>query len=302
VAAWTFGSHGEVDIDHHRVPSVQLTRSRGNLLAPTVVDGRAASDRSEIALGAKTLDAIDAHVGDRISVAADGGTPHAQSMRIVGRSVFPFFGQGSFTPTGLGVGAETARPSSHISGSNFVLVRVAPGADHDATVARVARDLVHSDLCGLDNQCQVTTTSRPVDILNSSRVQATPIVLAIVLAFLGVLVLAYLLITSLRYRRHDFAIYKTLGFTRRQLSSTVAAQATVVVAIALVLGLPLGLVTGQIAWTAFTGNLGLPHELTVPVLALTLTALGALLVANAVAAAPGFAAGRQRPASLMRTE
>jgi len=216
--------------------------------------------------------------------------------------VFPFFGQGSFSPTGLGVGAETAQRPPSLAGSNFVLVRVAPGSDHDATVARVAHDLVHSDLCGLDNQCQVTTSSRPVDILNYARVQATPIVLATVLAFLGVVVLAYLLMTSLRYRRHDFAVYKSLGFTRRQLSSTVAAQATTVVMIALIIGLPVGVVTGRVAWTAFTGNLGLPHELTVPGVALIVTAAGALLAANAVAAGPGFAAGRRHAASLMRTE
>ena len=170
------------------------------------------------------------------------------------------------------------------------------------SVARVVHDLVHTDLCGLDNQCQVTTTSRPVDILNYGRVQATPIALAIALAVLAILVLAYLLITSLRCRRHDFAVYKTLGFTRRQLSGTIATQATTVVTLALIVGIPVGLVTGRLAWTAFTGSLGLPHDLTVPGAVLVLMAAGALLVANVVAAGPGIAAGRQQPASLMRTE
>ena len=138
VSAWTFGRHGEVLLGHHRVPSVQLTRGRGNLLAPTVVDGRAPSAPEEIALGTKTMEAIDAHVGERIPVVSEGGGTHPRRMSIVGRSVFPFFGQGSFSPTGLGVGAETAGRSSQLPDANFVLVRVVPGPHHGA-VGRASR-------------------------------------------------------------------------------------------------------------------------------------------------------------------
>lgn len=300
--AWTFGTHGDLEIDHHRVPAVQLVPGHGALLAPTVVAGRAASAAPEVALGTKTLESIHGHVGDRITVAsAEGGSP-AERVRIVGRSVFPFFGQGSFTPAGLGVGAQTARRPARVPTSNFVLVRVAPGPDHDADVAHIVDDLVRTDLCGLDNQCQVTTTSRPVDILNYARVQTTPLVLAIVLAFLAVLVLAYLLVTSVRRCRHDFAIYRTLGFTRRQVSSTVAWQATAVTTLALLIGLPIGIVVGRIAWTAFASNLGIPGTMTVPVTLLLLTAVGAIVVANALAAGPAVAAGRQQPATQLRTD
>jgi putative ABC transport system permease protein len=133
-------------------------------------------------------------------------------------------------------------------------------------------------------------------------VQTTPIVLAVVLAFLAFLVLAYLLITSLRSRRHDFAIYKTLGFTRRQVSSTVACQATTVTALALLIGIPVGIVAGRLAWVAFTTSLGIPPDATVPGAPLAIAALVALLVANAIAAVPGRAVGREEPASLLRTD
>jgi putative ABC transport system permease protein len=300
--AWTFGMHGDLEIDHHRVSSVELVRRQGELLAPTGVEGRAARTAHEVALGSKTLDAIHAHVGDRIAVASADSRSHPRRMRVVGSSVFPFFGQGSFTPTGLGIGAQTGRSSTRLAGATFVLIRVAPGAGHDASVARIAHDLVRSDLCGLDNQCQVTTTSRPVDILNYARVQTTPVVLAVVLAFLAFLVLSYLLITSLRSRRHDFAIYKTLGFTRRQVSSTVAWQATTITALALLIGIPVGIVAGRLAWVAFTTTLGIPPDATVPAASLVIIAAVALLLANALAAVPGRAVGREEPASLLRTD
>ena len=72
-------------------------------------------------------------MGDRIPVVTEGGGAQHRPMSIVGRAVFPFFGQGKFSPTGLGVGAQTAGPS-HLQGANFVVVRVAPGPDHDAAV------------------------------------------------------------------------------------------------------------------------------------------------------------------------
>ena len=80
----------------------------------------------------------------------------------------------------------------------------------------------------------------------AQRIRATPIVLAGLLAVLGVGVLAHLLVTSIRKRRRDLAVIKTLGATRRQLASAVAWQATTLVAVALVVGVPLGTVKSWI--------------------------------------------------------
>ena len=60
---------------------------------------------------------------------------HPMRDRVVGRAVFPNFGQGGFTPTDLGEGAETTaavlRPATlaygGASGFEFVLLRFADG-------------------------------------------------------------------------------------------------------------------------------------------------------------------------------
>jgi hypothetical protein len=60
---------------------------------------------------------------------------HPLRVRIVGRAVFPNFGQGSFTPTDLGQGAQTAAavlkaqaaPYGGSFGFQFVLVSFTPG-------------------------------------------------------------------------------------------------------------------------------------------------------------------------------
>jgi hypothetical protein len=311
VSGWTYGEHGDIGVDGRDVPAIGLYPGHGAMLAPTVVNGRAPAAADEIALGAKTLDSINHRVGQTATVdlaGAGGADSKPQTMRIVGRSVFPFFGRGSFTPAGLGVGAQvvTTKPGALNPGTppgfNFVLIQIAPGSQHTTDVDRVVHDLVARDLCGPDNQCQVTTVSRPVDVLNYARVQSTPVALAAVLAVLGVLVLAYLLMASLRRRRKEFAVLKTLGFTRRQIAGTVAVQATTLMALALLIGIPGGVAIGRVAWSVFASDAGIPASATTPALALALTVLIALVVANATAAVPAVGAARMQPAPLLRTD
>jgi hypothetical protein len=310
VTAWTFGVHNVATFDGQDVPTIGLTPSSRALLAPTIVEGRAAEAPQEIALGTKTLDQLHRSVGQTVSAEfvdlSGSQAPTKVNMRIVGRSVFPFFGEGSFTPTGLGVGAQVATPRPTGARSdrtaNFVLVRVAPGPHHDAQVAQVVRDLGRAPICGPFNQCSLTTTSRPADIVNYARVQSTPVALAAVLALLAIGVVTNLLVSSIRRRRRDLAILKTLGFVRRQVSAAVAWQATTVVAIALVVGIPVGAALGRWVWATFASNLGIPGAARTPWLALLVAIPTALIIANVIAAGPGIRAGRLRPAPALRAD
>ena len=54
------------------------------------------------------------------------------------------------------------------------------------------------------------------------------------------------LVSSLRRRRRELAVLKTLGFSRRQVRATVAWQASTVAAVGLVVGIPLGLLVGVV--------------------------------------------------------
>ena len=68
--------------------------------------------------------------------------------------------------------------------------------------------------------------------------------------------LVHVLVTSVRRRRRDLAILRTIGFTRRQISRTVAWQAATIAAAALAIGIPLGVVVGRFAWSLFASRLG----------------------------------------------
>ena len=306
VTGWTFGDHANLTIAGHNVATIGLAHGRGAETWPAVIEGRAPQGPDEIVLGAKTLAASHRHIGQTVVVTPQGATA-GHPMRIVGRAVFPFFGRGAFNPTGLGEGAAVQVPPREATpddpaGFNFVLVRLAPNAGAAADIASFRRLLPGASICPQDQVCDVETDKRPVDILNYSRIQGTPLALSALLALLAVATVAHLLVTSIRRRRRDLAVLKTLGFVRGQVSAAVAWQATTLVVLALLVGLPLGVASGRWVWQFFAGRLGVAPDPRIPLLPLLLAIPVALAIANALAAGPGLVAGRLKPAPVLRTE
>jgi len=305
VTGWTFGDHADVTIAGKDVATIGLASGRGPESWPKIVDGRAPKAPDEIVLGSKTLAAARRHVGDTV-VVTPHGSDQGQPMHVVGRAVFPFFGQGSFTPTGLGDGAAIQDPAREPSqddpaGYNFVLVRMAPGTSA-ADMASFKRNVQQATgLCPQDQVCGVETAKRPVDIVNYTRIQTTPLALAGLLALLAVATVAHLLVTSIRRRRRDLAVLKTMGFVRPQVSSAVAWQATTLVTVALLVGLPLGAAAGRWVWQLFAAHIGIAPAPRVPLVTLLLFIPVAVVVANLLAAGPGWVAGRLKPAPVLRT-
>jgi hypothetical protein len=308
VKTWTYGTHSDLTIGREIIPAIALVASRGHEIAPTVVTGRAASRAHEVALGSKSLARLHRHVGQTLTASVPNpgtATPPAQHWRIVGQSVFPFFGEGSFTPTGLGVGAQIteAMPSgADATPITVVLIRVGSGSTRQNDVARVIGTFENQNICSAANQCAVSASIRPTDVLNYSRIQHTPLVLAGVLTLLALGVLANILVTSIRRRRRDFAILKTLGVSRHGVYATVAWQATALIGLALLVGIPGGVLIGRFVWATFATGVGIPSQPETPVLALAIIIPIALCVANAIAAAPGYLAARTPPAQVLRTE
>ena len=154
----------------------------------------------------------------------------------------------------------------------------------------------------LGGDYSLTTPQRPADLVNFGRVQSLPLIFGAIVAVLGAATLAQTLMTSIRRRRRDLSILKTLGFSPAQVRWAVAWQATTFVVIAVAIGLPLGAAAGRLAWGAFADHLGAVSDPVTPSLALFVTVPATVLVANLIAAAPAAIAGRMRPALVLRTE
>ena len=122
------------------------------------------------------------------------------------------------------------------------------------------------------------------------------------LAVGAVAALLLTLLASVRRRRHDLAVLKTIGFTRRQLAATVAWQATMAAIVGSAVGIPLGIALGRWLWTAFARQIYAVPEPAVPVGAVLLLPLVALVLVNLVAAVPGRSAARTPAALALRAE
>ena len=286
-----------------------MAPGRGPLLSPTLLRGHPPRTGHQIVLGTSTLRRLGLQVGDPVTVTVGG---HRLRDRIVGQAVFPNFGQGLFTPTDLGEGAETtaavmqpqtvpggAPPGSR--GFEFMLLRLAAGQRGAAGVARLQRSLAGFCQTVQQSTC-VVADQRPNGVINFARIDGIPEVLALLLAVLGVAVLGQLMVVSGWRRRRDLATLKTLGLVRRQVQATVAWQATILTGLALLAGLPLGVAVGRWAWALFSSGLGIPPGALIPVPFVLLMIPAAMLAANAVAYWPARAAARLSPARALRAE
>jgi ABC-type antimicrobial peptide transport system permease subunit len=171
-------------------------------------------------------------------------------------------------------------------------VRYAPGASPTAAFASLRRDFGRTVLRHLPAE----------DAINLQSVDQLPTVFAGLVVLLGIATIANTLITSIRIRRRDLAILKTLGFTRRQIGAIVAWQVTAFILVAIAIGLPLGIAAGRLAWDLIASNINSVSPTLIPALALAAILPATLLVGTVIAAGPAWSAARTAPAVVMRSE
>jgi hypothetical protein len=279
---------GDIQVAGHPTTSWGYASLRG-VLHPEIVEGRAPATSTEVALGADTLAATHRHVGDRVRVEGTSGT---RVYRIVGQTVIaamedpaPLADGAAFTRAGLArVGAD---------GGWDIVVRLAPGADRAAIAREFRRAAIFGSAVG---------PALPAEIDRVRQIRDLPTLLAVFVAVVALTAVGLGLVTSLRRRRRDLAVLKTLGFSRRQLRVAVAWQASTVAAVALVVGIPLGALVGTYFWRRVADELGVASDPAWPVLALVIVAAVALIAVNVVAAFPARRAARTRPAVVLRSE
>jgi hypothetical protein len=255
---------------------------RGSSLQPTILTGRLPAADDEIALGALDLKQLHTQVGGTVPLVIDGiGAPRI--FHVVGTAVFPDLND--LINLGRGVdlttGALRAALGGRIPPPDSILVQFRSGTDRKAALARLDRAVGQRS-----PDFNAAAPWQPADLVNFGRVQYLPLLVGGLLAVLAVGTLVHLLVSSIRSRRSDLAILKVLGFVPRQLRRTIAWQANTVAALALVLGLPLGLVIGRWLWIAFTNQLGVQAIIQTPWAAGLALIVAVLVTVQIIAAIP----------------
>ena len=255
VAGWSGIYSATLLIDGQEVPV--LGETPGTTVSPKLLSGHGVQTAGQVVLGALTLRQLGQHLGGAVEVSSGAAPP--ERLRVVGTATLPAIGQ-----TGLhlemGVGAvlsykllpaiDLNQFGSALPGPQAALVRFRPHVDEAAayrSLEQIAQETTNPENFGVG----VIGVQRPAEILNYGSLGSTPVYLGAGLAAGAVAALALTLIASVRRRRRDLALLKTLGFTERQLAATVAWHATTAVAIGVVLGVPLGIAVGRGMWDLF---------------------------------------------------
>jgi putative ABC transport system permease protein len=300
VARWT-GSYGPIalDIDGAQVGAMTTGPGPDGILAATPLRGAQPESITDIVLGQRTLAALHARIGDTVTVAI-AGLPRRVAMRIVGTAVFPAFGD----TTQLGTGAEITvagldglkPPNVQLPPFGWLLVTFKAGTSPAAGLSALSARLAKL------GPFAVAAPSTPADLVNFGQLEDLPLLIGLSLGVLALLTVAHLLFTSVRRRRRDLAVLRALGFTSGQVRATVSWMAVTVAAVALVIGIPLGVVSGRLAWQFLAAQLGIQPGPVLSPASLVILAAAGIALAVAVAVVPGAAAARARTATVLRTE
>ena len=321
VAAWSGVYLSTVELDGQPVAGI-ATDTDATVTVP-ILSGHAVDGPDQIVLGAATMAQLHKRVGD--TVTARVGDPNnpanavpPTSLRIVGTATLPAVGGGGISHPSMGTGAifasqllpdQVRNSYGDKSGPNMVLVRL-----HGANPAVALRSLQQTldatnqlfaadpNFADYGTVVALLPVQHPAEIVNYRSMGATPALLAAGLAIGATVALGLTLAASVRRRQRQLALLKTLGFTQRQLTAAVAWHASVAAILGLSVGVPLGIALGRWLWILFARQINaVPHP-TVPVASVILVAVGALVLANLVAALPARRAAHTQTALLLRAE
>jgi hypothetical protein len=307
VGGWTGVYFSTLQMDGMNVPV--MGGSPHAAVGPPLLSGRPFDKTNQVVLGATTLAQLHKHVGDTVTVGAPG--TGRTTLQIVGTATLPSIGVAGSSHLEMGSGAllsytlipPKARNVFDVpqAGPNAVLVRFTKGAKPAAAFASL-QSIVQKNTQIKGDGGSVLGVERPAEILNYRTLGTTPSILGIALAAGAVIALGLTLVTSVRRRRTDLALLKSLGFTKRQLASAIAWQASVAVGIGCLIGIPLGIALGRFLWDLFVRQINAVPDPTIPIASIVVIGVGAVILANLVAAVPGRIAARTPTAQLLRSE
>jgi putative ABC transport system permease protein len=285
---------------------------------PPVTGGHPIAGPEQIDLGVATLRQLGKRIGDTVTV---GVGRARRTVTIVGTVTLPSIGLTLTDHVSLGRGAMIAdstllkiqglSPTLSVQSAasaavavpafpSAVAIDLAPGVSGRALVARISRANPGGTPGGTYELPR--DRIRGAAIVDAARMGSQPLTLALALAAGAVLALALALLASVRRRQRELALLKTLGLTRRQVMAAIAWQASLILGVAGVAGVPLGVAAGHWAWAAFATSLGAVPVTVVPVPALLAGFAVLLMAGNLLAAVPGAVAARTPPAVMLRAE
>ena len=271
----------------------------GKPVPVVLTGGRMPSAPDEIVLAPTTASDLHAATGSVVRLA---GAAAPRPLTVTGIGFVP---GGPHNNYDTGAWLTPAGYDRLFRGAHFAFkfhlatVALRPGADVQAVMHRLTAKV--RALKG-GQGFAVEVTPPPTIILAVRDVAALPLALSAFLAVLAVGAVGHALSIAVRRHRHELAVLRALGLTRRQSRLVIGTQATLLAVIGLAFGVPLGVALGRVLWHAAANTTPLAYNTPWALLALLLIAPVALVAANLLAAWPARRAARLRAAQILHTE
>ena len=322
IKGWSTFGFTQLPIDGRVVPVLGVA-THGGLVEPPTVSGQPLTGTGavpmvpvhagpdEIELGTSTLRQLGVHVGQDVTV---GTGVTARHLRVVGIVTLPSIGVQLSDHVSLGRGAMLAESTlmaiENIAGFqrnpaealSALPSTVAIDLDPGTGAARVAQRLASADSIGSPGNVYRVPRVRGAAIVNAGQMGGQPVALAVALAAAALIALSAALANSVRRRRRELAVLKTLGFTRAQMRVLVVAESCTLLLVAVGLGVPLGIGAGHLAWVSFAGALGVVPAIAVQPWPLSLGMLALVAAGVALAWLPAARAARTPTTVALRAE
>jgi len=310
----TYGLAGlpTVAIDGHTVAAIAARAGFDTLNTP-LLHGRYPTDDHEIAVGTHTLSDLDAEIGDTVAVSSYYGDRDAT---ITGVVVLPAVGafESNRAESGRGVllskafmdasSAEAEKANGLPPGSfeaagptALVGIDLADGVDPEELFAELG------DAAWDRNDFETVllpAAVRPSALEEASTLRRVPTVLGVLLALAMAVGLALGVSVATRARQREIAILRALGSSVRDVRGSVLWHAMTVVGVAVLVGIPLGVIAGRLATREFLEDLGVSADVVVPIATLVGVAVVAGVTGLLAAIGPSRAAARGGVDSLGR--
>ncbi len=271
----------------------------GKRVPVVLTSGRLPATADDIVLAPTTASELHAVTGSTVRLT--GGTA-PKAVTVTGIGFVPAgphngYSDGAWlTPAGYD---RIFRGAHYAFKFHVATVALRPGADVQAAARRL--DAAAAAIKG-GQAFTFTPPAPPAEIRAIQDVAVLPLALSAFLALLAIGAVGHALSIAVRRRRHELAVLRALGLTRRQSRMVIATQASLLAVIGLVFGVPLGIALGRTIWRAAADMTPLAYQPPVALWALLLIAPLALLAANLLAAWPGRRAARLRTGQILRTE
>jgi hypothetical protein len=269
----------------------------GRPITTVLTAGRLPYSASEAVLAPESAAALDAEVGETVTITGTTGVPRTMTVSGIG-----------FVPAGGRCATCTSAEGSWVTDAGFDtlfkqfqfhggFVAVRPGARVSDVESRLERLGPPTAGPGL-----FAPPYPPFAVSELRRVQPFPLALGAFLALLAVGAVGHAAATVVRRRRHDVAVLRALGMTPRQSRAVLLTQGSVLAVVGLVFGVPLGVAAGRTLWRVVADYTPLQYAPPLAHWALLLVGPLTLLVAGLVAARPARQAARLRLGDVLRAE